>query len=59
VFVVGLKSGVDRGTAVGTDIWCHVGSQHYHLRTSTALLLMLGKSCAKSHQAVNHRIHHA
>jgi len=45
VFVVGLKSGVKRGKAIGTDIWYHVGSQHYHLRTSTALLVLRGRSC--------------
>ncbi len=45
VFVVGLKSGLNRGRAIGTDIWYHVGSQHYHLRTSTALLVIRGRSC--------------
>jgi hypothetical protein len=44
ILVVAQVTG-KRGTASGVDIYYHVGSQHYHLRTSTALVALIAKTC--------------
>lgn len=43
VLVLGLNSGVTSGQAAGIDIWYHVGSSHYHLRTAQRLVLGPGE----------------
>ena len=44
VLVLGLISGVTNGQAAGIDIWYHVGSSHYHLRTVKRLDLQVGEA---------------
>ena len=46
VFVVGLKSDVIRGQAADIDIFYHVGSSHYHLRTAKRLVVGVGEVAA-------------
>jgi hypothetical protein len=43
VLVLGLNSGITSGQAAGIDIWYHVGSSHYHLRTAARLVLGAGE----------------
>ncbi len=44
LFVVGLEPGVTRGQAAGIDIWYHVGSSSYHLRTAKRLVVGVGEA---------------
>jgi len=46
VVVVGLQSGVFSGQAAGIDIWYHVGSSHYRLRTAQRLVVEVGEVAA-------------
>jgi hypothetical protein len=43
LLVLGLNSGATGGQAAGIDIWYHVGSSHYHLRTAQRLFLAPGE----------------
>jgi len=45
LFVVALQARVTRGSAIGVDVWYHVGSNYYHLRTETGLVLVAGSGC--------------